>query len=303
MNAAEAAAQRAAYDAETAAKAAELAIEAAKPPPTDPRTPIYRALAGQEQSALARLSPVRGRWPGVADFDRRIAELERRRQQMLAEIHSLSEQAMEATNADRRVLADWTLNGGNRPEPTVPNFEERIRELRADYDASAVAVENLLAEKTAYVEKHRKRLVAEANKQTETEHAAYLSLLDNLSAARERLHDARSSALWAALYPDPSMVATMPTAIALGLAKPVGEALPGYRAQLQPERLWQLLRTDADLLRSALTTEQRTQLGHTDPPLSVWAGTPEANEQERREKQERIEAYRRNTGHDPPHYI
>ena len=142
---------------------------------------------------------------------------------MRAEIQSLSEQLMEATNADRRALADWTLNGGDRPAPTVPNLEERIRELQADYDASAIAVEDLLAEKTAFVEKHRKRLLAEANKETEKEHADYLAALDNLIAARERLHDARSSALWAALYPAPSMVATMPAAIALGLARPVAK--------------------------------------------------------------------------------
>jgi hypothetical protein len=142
----------------------------------------------------------------------------------------------------------------------------------------------------------------EANKATE-QYAEYLAAVDNLAAARQRLLEARSSALWAALYPDPSLVASPPDAIALGLAKPVAEALPGYRAQLQPAKLWQLLRTDADLLCSALTNEQRTQLGHKDPPKVVWADSPEAKEQERREKQEALEAYKREWGHYPRQYV
>ncbi len=62
-----------------------------------------------------------------------------------------------------------------------------------------------------------------------------------------------------------------------------------------------LLRKDAELLATAMTVEQRKLIeGDTKPKDgAVWAGSAEAREQSRRERQAAIEAYTREWGRPP----
>jgi hypothetical protein len=69
-------ADRAAFEAETAVKAAEAAAAAVatipKPPPPDPRqAPFFDLLAAAERTALARVLPRRNRWADLLapDYD------------------------------------------------------------------------------------------------------------------------------------------------------------------------------------------------------------------------------------------
>ncbi len=64
----------------------------------------------------------------------------------------------------------------------------------------------------------------------------------------------------------------------------------------------ELLRRDAELLTTTLSPEQAKLLGGDAKPTdgaAVWAGSPEAQEQARRERQEAIEAYTREWGRPP----
>jgi hypothetical protein len=306
-------AELAAFEAETAVQAAKVAVEAAKPKPEpnpwqDPSSPMYRALVSQEDSFVQRLSPLRNRWPAVARFDERVGELARRRGEIANEINDLRERVIDATNADRQALADWTLNGGDRPLPTVPALEERIVSLEAEADAAALAISHVLAEKADYVVRHRNRLLRSADKATDQAAERCLRLIDELEEARKELYENRCSALWASLYPSEHLLSLPPEYIAGGLRKPIAEAIPSYGGSLLTiENVTKMLRSDVAIIRDVRTRNQHAALlgdrpEELEPGATVWAGTPEANEQARKEKREALERYRREWGHYPREY-
>ncbi|HXH89379.1 MAG TPA: hypothetical protein VNI55_12330 [Gaiellaceae bacterium] len=298
----------AAYEAETAVQAAQVAVKAAQPPapidPRDPRSEVYRELAAMEPGVLARLSPVRNRWPDIGRFDGQVNELEQRRAELVTDLQAVRLQLDGAIDADRQALADWTLSGGRRPEPSAPKLEQRVHDLEAELEAAAVAIERVLAEKVDYVSRHRARLVKEAEKATREAHVRYSALIAELEAAREELRDSRQSVLWAALHPSETLNASFPTHIALGRAKPVEAALPGYRSQIALQSLIGLLKADADLLAEAISTEQLEALGRKSDAsvTAVWAGSDEDRDRERSEKERRIADYAREWGFRPPEF-
>jgi hypothetical protein len=109
----------------------------------------------------------------------------------------------EAKEADRGALTAWQLEDGKRPrpEPTAPALERDIAERRADRGAARLAAESVYEDKAAYVERHRKRLVRDADKATREAHGRVMDALDAYERAREELVESREAALWAALYP------------------------------------------------------------------------------------------------------
>src|SRR3954466_11907291 len=106
----------------------------------------------------------------------------------------------------RRRSPGWELSDreGPRREPKRPRLEEAAARLRQTFDGLTAAMTQVLAEKEAYVVKHRVRLVRDADRQTQAAHARVVALVDELAAAREELHGLRSAAVWAACYPDPA---------------------------------------------------------------------------------------------------
>jgi len=122
-----------------------------------------------EQNVWKRLSPFHGKWPKVVEFDTRVAEVEMRQAEVLAELNQLRDRAQAAPAAHQQALAEWQLGGqqGPRPESEQEQLERRIKELQADYEALTVAVGRVLDEKTSYVEANRRRLIKEADEQTE----------------------------------------------------------------------------------------------------------------------------------------
>lgn len=210
----------AAYQAETAVRAARVAVKAAQPPapidPRDPRSEVYRELAAMEPGVLALLSPVRNRWPDIGKFDGQVNELEQRRAQLVTDLQAVRLQVVGAIDADKQALADWTLAGGRRPEPSAPKLQRRVHDLEAELEAAAVAIERVLTEKVDYVARHRSRLIKEAEKATRDAHARYAALIAELDAAREELRDARQSVLWAELHPSATLSASFPEHRRLG---------------------------------------------------------------------------------------
>jgi hypothetical protein len=67
----------------------------------------------------------------------------------------------------------------------------------------------VLAERIAFVEKNRKPLVRDAERETERARARYLELVDELAQVREDLVELRQTTVWASLYPNESL-ATLP---------------------------------------------------------------------------------------------
>lgn len=153
----------------------------------------------------------------------------------------------------------------------------------------------------AFIAKHRKRLVREADKATVEAYKRYTSLVQELEEARTELVESRAAALWAALFPG-SLANNMPNAndLATGLRKPIEAAL-GLKTRVSAAGVFQALRADADVLVEAMTRDQALELGVANPHEggAIWASTPEGQKQLEIERREALERYRQMWGHYP----
>lgn len=234
-------------------------------------------LVGVEQNALRRISPFRSRWPEIAAFDERVDELEVRQAAKAAEAAELHDREISAPAAHEERLATWQLDGeqGPRPEPELPKVREQIEQRREEREALDRAKARVLNEKARYVEKHRDRLVKEADSHADQAHRRYLELIDELAEARAELYGLRRAAVWARLYPDEHSARETPDTFAGGRKRPL-QAI-GLNASVAPDRILDGLRADADWLREAATPEQRLAIQGRDPrqpPNTEWANDP-----------------------------
>ena len=275
------------------ALAKDLARPEQLPPAPTPTSLPPRLLDDSRHSVLKRFSPVRNRWPEVAEFDRRVEELEQRQASLTDELQALSEQHRASVIADKQTLAEWVASeNGKRPEPTASATEQRISELEANRDALSTAVLCVLDEKAAFVVKHRRRLQRDAAKATEQAAARYEHLLSELEAARTEALEARRSQLWADLYPSELVTQDVESRLLLGGLRV--KEIPWTKDRIEIEQVLALLRADAEWTRQAQTPAQRAELSGTDPRLegaATWADSPEGEElrrQEAREARERI---------------
>lgn len=267
--------------------------------------PPVQELGRLETNAFRRLSPRRNRWPELVAIDERVADLERRQGEAGQRLRELCEQLANAPNVDAEQLATWELDGrkGPRPQSSRPAIEAQIDEAETEVDGLEIAVGRELAAKAAYVEKHRPRLVKDADKATAEAHERAIALVDELAAARTALVELRATAVWAALYPaEGATRGPREALIAGGMAKPTRETL-GVDHEVEHGRTLAALRADADYWRTAATPEQRKLLGGDAKPKDgavVWVDTDEGREQSRRELQERRDRYEREWGKPPP---
>ena len=159
----------------------------------------------------------------------------------------------------------------------------------------------MFEDKARFVEKNRRRLVREADKATEGAQARYAQALDAAERARGELIDCRAAALWASLFPgELANQAPDVAAVAANLRKPV-ESVLQLKTRLAADGVFRVLRSDAGIRASAMTREQALALGAADPhqDAAIWQGTPEHQEQMRKERQEARERYRREWGQEP----
>jgi len=250
--------------------------------------------------------PRRSAWPALDALDERIGELARRHGEACEAVRDLAQQRAEAPAADADALAAWELGGrkGARPAPTADTLDREVADAALARDALERAGDVVLEERASFVDKHRDRLAAVADQQTEAARERMLAIIDELEVSRAMLIECRTEATWARCYPDASASGKTPTAtIARGLAAPVTDLL-GLRPapQLIAARLLDLFRRDAALLADAMTPAQREHLGGDDakPKDVVWVDTDEGREQSRRDLQERRDHYQREWGQPAP---
>ena len=188
-------------------------------------------------------------------------------------------------------MTAWQLADGKspRPEPTAPALEREIEAKKADRDAANAAAERVYEDKTRFVEKHRRRLVREAEKATQEARERYTRAIEEAEEARAELIDSRAAALWAALYPS-ELANQAPgdtAAVALNLRRPVEAALQ-ITTRLAAAGIFRVLRSDADYLAEAMSGNQAQALGKTDPyrEEAIWVNTEEGQKALRKERKE-----------------
>jgi hypothetical protein len=256
------------------------------------------ALLGEETNALRRFSPRRNRWPELVKVDEKVAQVQERRTELQARAQEVSDRIQTAEVADREALAVWAVEEkGERPQPTVPAFEEERAALLRQLEALTVAETRILEEKAGFVERHREKLVRDADAETARRMARCEALIAELATEREELVEMRSTTLWAATYGTEAAAQTVSGAtLCAGLAEPLRRIL-GLRQQLPAEGVFRVLREDVRVLRRLGTREQlealgepvrntreaRWENGQTDlvgPRFpATWAGSEEEKEQ------------------------
>ena len=173
-----------------AQKAAKKVVDALPTP--DPRDDVnFQRLvqAGSEQSWLARLSPRRNRWPDLADIDVRIADLDRRQQQLHDTLIDLQRRRTVADDDYAGRMAAWMAAGqvDAKPQSEVTSLDDAIAEARAERQAIDQLRADVLTERIDLVAKHRKRLVADAEQETQRAHYRYLDAIAEAERARDEL--------------------------------------------------------------------------------------------------------------------
>lgn len=268
-------------------QAEELAnYEPPKPPVVYKRAPDAENLLAMETTGIRRFTPSRNRWPQIIELDERVQQLEQRQRGITEQIQQLEERKATASARDSEALAAWLVEQkGPRPEPELPNIEAVLLDLRADFDGLTLAIAQILEEKTRYVERHRNRLAEEADKHVDEAHARLTMLLDATAKARHDLAELRHAAIWARTYPDAVAMSAAPTAVLLGGSRKTLERVLGISTPLDAGRVLHALKQDADMLKTAITAEQRAVLAGRDPSRrtsdAVWANTPEGEAQRR----------------------
>lgn len=263
---------------------------------------LPRSLAAEEESALRRLSPLRNRWPELAELDRRVAELEQRAAAASEELRMVMEERNAAPEHDARTHADWIAAGekGDKPASSRLELDARIEELEIERDGLLAAAGQVLEQKVAFVQRHRGRLVKDADAHVTKLRERFEQLVGDLAATRGELLESRQTAVWARTFPARAAGAAIPATMAGGRRRVLEQA--GIAGQLDPERLWALLRADVETLSTAVTAEQAEAMGAKREDEAVWLGTDEGREAERKETQQRREAYRRDWGQYPDEF-
>ncbi len=245
---------------------------------------------------MAEGQPARRRWPELADIDRRIQDIEGRQAAVSAERQQLEERRATAPAIDSQALAQWHHDGatGERPEPSLPGIEAGIARCVADYEALTLAADKVLTEKVAFVEKHRARLVKEAERGAEEASARYARLLAEAEEARGDALAARETVVWAKLFPSEALLRQPQTRLlAGGLQR--GAAPLGLNTQLEAAALYAALKVDAEWVATAMSREQRAALDGAGEHVArvdreaVFVQTPEGQEALRRERREALE--------------
>jgi hypothetical protein len=182
-----------------------------------------------------------------------------------------------------------------------PALEEKVAELQRESDALIRAATDEMPRESEYVQRHRARLAKDARRYVERAAGHVGALIAELEEARDELAANREAELWALTYPNDTASMMPPLRQLAGGLKQVGERL-GVAESIGVERIFAALRSDADWLKDAATPQQRAEINGVDQRKAqgaVWAGSPEDIENQRVEKRESLERYKREWGHYP----
>jgi hypothetical protein len=183
-----------------------------------------------------------------------------------------------------------TASRGRAPEPELPGIRRQIRQRREEWEALTRATERVLADKAAYIEKHRGRLVKDADSHRDGKVAAYLEKVAQLEQARAEAYAAQRATVFARLYPSREAMQEVPDTFAGGRRRALQPM--GLTGQVSPGRVFDALRADADWLREAATPEQKALTGDgrdpRKPPATHWDQTDEAREWQRDQRRQAL---------------
>jgi hypothetical protein len=246
-------AKAAALDAGTAAKGAELAIEAAKRAEDAPARHAeqeaqrhargwQRELSAPDRSILGRLSPRRSPWPQLDEHDQRLAGLDQKLAETQNAIRELEQTRVDADDRDKDTLAGWFAGAekGARPEPTAPRIAEQLDQLRADAEALETVVAHAAEERGRFIEKHAEGLATHADRLAAERYGRYLELIDELAVVRDDIVGLTGAANFARTFPAPESAVEMPNPLSM---RPAGQ-----RGELTWAQVVSVLRADAERL-------------------------------------------------------
>lgn len=304
-----------ASDAEVALGSARIATKAAQRvvdalPTPDPRdNPNFQRLAGLEQSMVARISPRhRNRWPELMEIDDRWQQCDRRQEELRAALADLHRSRANAEADHARAVAAWIAAGQTDPRPVseAGALDAAIVDTQAECAAMDTVRDRILEERIAFVDKHRKRLVHDADDETQRARAHYVDAIAELERARAELIGLRETTVWASLYPSDTLQSHPPTHALAGGGRRASERR-GFQSAVPAPAVFDLLRDDADHLATVATAEQAAAIhGVSRAALSgdqaMWAGSDEDGAFQKRERERLIEQYESVWGRPPPEF-
>lgn len=154
-------------------------------------------------------------------------------------------------------LARWVADPqGDRPAATVPAVEQRIADLRAEYDALTTAVGHVFAEKAVFVERHRGRLAKDAEKARRRAVERLQQAISNVEEARAEAVDCVAAERWAREFPGERAEASS-LRLALTKGGRIAKAIPELKTMTVASHAFEWLREDARWLDSVLEAEQQ----------------------------------------------
>lgn len=305
---AEAAADIALGSAHIAKQAAEKVVDALPTP--DPRDNVnFQRLAGLEQSMLARISPRhRNRWPDLLEIDERWEDCDRRQEEIRASLNDLHTRRQRAETEHADALAAWMIAGqqGSRPMSEAKALDDAIADAAAEHDAVDRLRDTILEERIAFMNKHRKRLVRDADEETQRARERYVEAIAEVERVRAELIGLRETTVWASLYPSDTLRSFAPSHALAGGGRRASERR-GFQTAVPAPAVFDLLRDDAEHLTTVATAEQAAAIdGVSRAALmgdeAMWAGSDEDRERQKREKQRLIEMYERTWGRKPDEF-
>lgn len=244
-----------------------------------------------EQRALRMPSRGGRRWKAVAELDARVEAVQRQQETLRDQVAVLHARIAAAEQADTRRLAAWDEAGrpGERPEPEKTAIEDELARITDDIEALDQLIDETLSEKERHVERHRDKLVREAQADIDQARDRYLQAVRDLEQAREQLVDARHTQRWARYYPaeEASRDTILTPMLAGGLLEPVRRTL-GSTSQLAFVNVAAALAADAGALRDGIPERDSSE-----PDIrrdAVWESTPEGASALNREKEKIIES-------------
>jgi hypothetical protein len=231
------------------------------------RLPDRPELIGEERRALLSSRPRGRRWRDLAKLDDKLDGLQRRLVDAGRSLQA-AEQAVEAAPAvDARTLAAW-IQAGERGKPPASTVADRERErdaARLIVEALQLEVDRALEERREHIERHRDRMVKDAQKDVEDARERLAAHISQLPELRETLLAARENLRWVSTFPEQAEAFGFPTALALGLRQPVKETLQ-TSARVEYRGMVAALEADAAALAEQLGPTVKERLGLAPRP-------------------------------------
>ena len=251
---------------------------------------MLAGIAAEEERAKRASRPRTRRWRGLAKSDDKLDALGLEQADALARLREAEERLRGAPADDARTLAEWLSGGerGERPAPVLYECERERDAARLIVEAASLRLDEALAERLHYVEKHRAKMLEDARRDVEAARDRLLAHARALPELRTDLLAARETLAWAAAFPEVLPAFGNPSALALGLRAPVKGAL-GTDAQVGFANVVAALEADAATLAERFGQELERRLG-TAPPRSplreaLWDSDPEMVEFKKSERE------------------